>query len=336
MEDHRAARVGAAALLCALVLRFFASGLPEKCLAWLLQPNTMAFLAYLETGRDVRFSPSSEAFSPDFVESPPAAATEPTLPVFSVQEVGEVYNTSKKEADLTALLTRPLSWNLYGDAPTVLLLHTHATESYTQKGEPYQESSQYRTLNEAYNLLSLGAYVADALNQAGIPTVQDRTLHDYPAYNGSYVRARKTITAYLAEYPTIQLILDLHRDAVEVSYGQLHTRCDIGTETAAQLMVVLGTNYDTWQDNLSLALKLHAQLERQAKGLTRPLQLRSQRFNQDLSPGCLLVEIGAAGNTHAEALLAAQQLVDAILALAEGTAEAPAQTPAAEHMLASR
>ena len=107
---------------------------------------------------------------------------------------------------------------------------------------------------------------------------------------------------------------------MEVSYGQLHTRCDIGESTAAQLMVVLGTNFDTWQENLSLALKLHAQLERQAEGLTRPLQLRSQRFNQDLSPGCLLIEIGAAGNTHDEAMLAAGQLADAIIALAGGTA----------------
>ena len=320
MENPRAARVGAAALLCALAFRFFSSGLPDKCLAWLLRPDTMAFLTYLETGRDVRFPASLEAFSPDFVESPPAAATEATLPAFSEEEVGEIYYASKKEADLPALLTRPLSWSLYGDAPTVLILHTHATESYTKKGEDYEESSQYRTLDESYNLLSLGARVAELLTDAGIPTLQDRTLHDYPSYNGSYVRSRKTIQRYLADYPSIQLILDLHRDAVEVSYGQLHTRCDIGSSTAAQLMVVLGTNFDTWQENLSLALKLHAQLERQAQGLTRPLQLRSQRFNQDVSPGCLLVEIGAAGNTHDEAMLAASQLADAIIALAGGTA----------------
>lgn len=319
MEDHHATRVGVAALLCALVLRFISLGLPEKCLTFLLEPDTMAFLTYLETGRDVRFSVSLEAFSPDFVESPPAATTEPTLPVFSGEEDVEVYYACRKEADLPALLAQPLSWNLYGEEPTVLILHTHATESYTKAGENYQESAQYRTLDERYNMLSLGAFVADILNRAGIPTLQDGTLHDSPAYNGSYTRSRKTIQSYLAEYPSIRLVLDLHRDAVEVSYGQLHTRCDIGEDTAAQLMVVLGTNYDTWQDNLSLALKLHAQLERQAQGITRPLQLRSQRFNQDLSTGCLLIEIGAAGNTHAEALRAARELADAIIALAGGT-----------------
>ncbi len=323
MEDNRTLRVGLAAIACALTLRFFTSELPEKLMAKLLEPNTMAFMVYLETGRDVRFSPSLEAFSPDFVESPPAATTEPTLPAFSQAESIEVYYACKKEADLESLLEKPLDWNLYGEDPTVLILHTHATESYTKNGEDYHESSQYRTLDEGYNLLSLGACVAEALENAGISTIQDRTLHDYPAYNGSYVRSRKTIQTYLKEFPTIRLILDLHRDAVEVSYGQLHTRADVDGAVSAQLMVVLGTNYDTWQENLSLGLKLHAQLERQVSGITRPLQLRSQRFNQDLSPGALLVEIGAAGNTHDEALLAARQLADAIIALANGTAPQP-------------
>ena len=74
---------------------------------------------------------------------------------------------------------------------------------------------------------------------------------------------------------------------------------------------------------MSLGLKLHAQLERQSPGITRPLQLRSQRFNQDLLPGALLIEVGAAGNTHEEARNAARQLAMAIAALQYGTAEAP-------------
>ena len=84
-------------------------------------------------------------------------------------------------------------------------------------------------------------------------------------------------------------------------------------------MIVLGTNYDTYEDNLSLGLKLQVQLERQAPGITRPLQLRASRFNQDLCPGALLVEVGAAGNTHGEALLAAQELAQAVIALAQGS-----------------
>ena len=313
--QSRARRVGCTAILCALALRLFTAGVPEKA---------AAFLRYLETGRDVRFSPSLAVFSPRFVESPPPSVpevTEPPLPSYSDPEQIGLYYGCNVQPDVEALLTQPLSWDLTGQDPSVLILHTHSTESYTQTGEPYVESSRWRTLDEHYNMLSIGEHVGQLLAKAGIAAVQDRELHDYPSYNGSYVHARKAIKAYLEQYPTIRLVLDLHRDAVGTEQHQMRTLATVNGENSAQLMVVLGTNHENYQENLSLALKLHAQLERQASGLTRPLQLRAQRFNQDLSPGALLVEVGAAGNTHAEALLAAEQLAEAIITLANGTAE---------------
>ena len=125
---------------------------------------------------------------------------------------------------------------------------------------------------------------------------------------------------FLEEYPTIQLVLDLHRDA-SGGARQLRTLAQSQGRDCAQLMVIVGTNYDTWEENLSLALKLHAQLEAQCPGITRPLQLREQRFNEDLSPGGLLIEVGSAGNTRDEALRAAEELANAIAALAKGTRE---------------
>ena len=91
-------------------------------------------------------------------------------------------------------------------------------------------------------------------------------------------------------------------------------------------MLVMGTDaagltHPNWEDNLSLALKLHATLEQQAPGIMRPLILRAQRFNQDMSPGTVLVEVGAAGDSHAQALAATEQLAKAIITLAKGTIE---------------
>lgn len=321
-QQHRALRVGLAAILCALVFRLFSMGVPGRVVSWLTQPNTAAFLTYLETGRDVRFSASSEVFSPDFMESPAPAipeATEPPIPSFSDPEIVKVYYACTKDPDIGTLLAQPLEWDLRGDEPSVLILHTHSTESYTKNGEDYKETSSWRTLDENYNMLSIGDRVRELLAENGITAIQDRELHDYPSYNGSYTDARKSIAAYLEEYPTIQLVLDLHRDASESAGGQLRTAAIVDGETSAQLMLVLGTNHDHYEENLSLALKLHAQLETQAPGITRPLQLRAQRFNQDLSSGGLLIEVGAAGNTHAEAMLAAEQLASAITALARGT-----------------
>jgi stage II sporulation protein P len=90
------------------------------------------------------------------------------------------------------------------------------------------------------------------------------------------------------------------------------------------MMLVMGTDasgqsHPNWQKNLSLGLKLHVTLEQQAPGIMRPLCLRSQRFNQDMTAGSLLIEMGAAGNSHPEALRAAEQLAYAIVTLAQGS-----------------
>lgn len=323
-QYKRARRVGLTAIAAALLLRLWTTGTVERALQWLQSPDIAAILNDGKTGREVRFSPSLEVYSPDFVETPPPSApqeTVPSIPAFSEEEVPEITYAANKNPDLAGLLTKPLFWDLYGEAPTVLILHTHSTESYTRQNEDYAESSSWRTLSEEYNMLSIGAEVAEILIEAGIPTIQDRELHDYPSYNGSYVDARKSIQAYLEEYPTIELILDLHRDASGDENGQLRTLARVQGEDSAQLMVVLGTNYKTYEENLSLGLKVHALLERQNPGLMRPLQLRSQRFNQDLCPGALLIEVGAAGNSHKEAMLAAGQLAKAIIALARGSEE---------------
>ena len=321
-ELHRARRVGYTAVACAVLLRLFAAGIPEKLFFRLTQPNTDPIPTEQETGRNVRFSSSLDVFSPDFMESPAPSlpeVPEPTLPSFTGEETVKLYNAAQIQADIPALLKQPLQWDLTEPEPAVLILHTHATESYSRRGENYTESAAWRTLDEDYNMLAIGELVAGILEEAGIRVIQDRSLPDYPSYSGSYTRARSTLRQLLEEHPGIRLVLDLHRDASAGESGQMRTRAKVEDQTSAQLMVVIGTNHEGFAENLALGLKLHTLLEQQTAGIMRPLQLRPQRFNQDLSPGALLIEVGAAGNSHPEARLAAQQLAKAIVALARGT-----------------
>ena len=330
MDTHgKVLRLGAAAIACALLFRLCSLGVPQMLLPRLLQPNMTAFLIYLETGRDVRFLTSAQVFSPEYAgeSAAPAMTEEPReKPVFSAEDASlvDMYHACDLRPDVGALLEQPLQWDLTGPEPTVLILHTHTTESYTKSGESYRETSAYRTLDENYNMLSIGDAVGKILANNGITVLHDRLLHDYPSYNGSYSDARRSMEAYLEAYPSIQLVLDLHRDAADTPEGQLRTAATVDGEPCAQLMLVMGTDaagltHPDWEENLSLAVKLHATLERQTPGIMRPLILRSQRFNQDMSPGALLVEVGAAGNTHSEALKAAEQLASAIAALSKGT-----------------
>ena len=316
---HRARQVGITAIACALLMRLFVSGVPKILIS---QPNTDTIPIEQETGHNVRFSSSVDAFSPDFIESPPPVLpeiTEVPLPTFTGEEAVKLYYAATVHPDISALLQKPLQWNLAGEGPSVLILHTHATESYSRRGENYKETSAWRTLDDGYNMLALGKLVAGILEDSGITVIHDESLHDYPSYSGSYIRSRKSLTQLLKEYPGIQLVLDLHRDASGGEEGQMRTRAEVEGETSAQLMVVIGTNHENYEENLSLGLKLHALLEQQYPGIMRPLQLRGQRFNQDLHTGALLIEIGAAGNSHGEARLAAAKLAEAIASMAQGT-----------------
>ena len=321
-ELHRARRVGYTVVLCSLILRLFAAGVPESLYFRFVKPNIDAFLRKQETGRNVRFSSSIEPFSPDFMESPPPflpVPTETPVPAFSGEEPVDLYYAVRKQPDIADLLAKPLEWDLFSEEPAVLILHTHTTESYTRHGEDYRETSSWRTLDENYNMVAIGDLVAEILQKNGISVIHEKALHDYPSYNGSYLRSRQSVRDVLEAYPGIRLVLDLHRDAAGEGAGQMRTLAEVDGETSAQLMVVIGTGHEAYEENLSLGLKLHVQLEQQDPGIMRPLQLRAQRFNQDLSSGALLIEVGAAGNSHEEAGIAAKQLAEAIVALAKGT-----------------
>lgn len=228
--------------------------------------------------------------------------------------------------DAAALLRKPLAWNLISDGPSVLILHTHATESYTRgPGQDYTESAAFRTCNTDYNMVAVGDALTDKLEKAGIGVIHDRTLHDYPSYNESYTNARQSIEEILRQNPSIRLVLDLHRDAILNKDGsQYAATASVGGVLMSRMMMVVGTDasgtsHPAWQENLALALKLQVLLEREAPGLTRPVMLRAQRFNQDESPGALIVELGAAGNTLEQTFASVPYLADAIIALAQGT-----------------
>ena len=327
MDNHqRSLRFGAALIAAALCFRLINPGLLRSVAQFLSQPHIASFLIYLETGRIVRFSQSSDPEIPFALESPVPDFARWEKPCFTAADAEQVsikYNCSR-QPDLAELITRPLNWDLTQDAPTVLILHTHATESYTkQEGEAYQETSAFRTLDENYNMISIGDRVAELLESAGIRVLHDRSLHDYPSYNGSYNHARAAAKDYLAEYPSICLVLDLHRDAAGDNRNQMQTHATVDGAESAQLMLVVGSDasglkHQHWEENLSLALKLHTHLERINPGIMRYVNLRSQRFNQDLSPGMLLVEVGAAGDTHDKALNAAEILARGIISLARG------------------
>lgn len=311
--EQKALQIGAAVLMLALLLRLAST--------WEWGQKELAkTLVFFSTGRLVSETvPQRETTAPVETTLPQAPLSVPTFG----EEAAALVKVNGEAVDIPALLQAPLQWDLTTDAPTVLILHTHASESY-EKEAGYTETAPYRTLDERYNMVSVGARVTEILEAGGVHVIHDKTIHDYPSYNDSYENSRQTIESCLAENPQIALVLDLHRDAAENAAGdQASYSVTINGESTANLMLVMGTDtwnlpYPNWERNLALAVKLQAQLEQRYPGLCRPVELVESRYNQDLCDGTLLVEVGMAGNTHDEALRAAELLAEGILSLAHG------------------
>ncbi len=226
-------------------------------------------------------------------------------------------NRSGKTVDVAAALNRSLTQRFEkSDQPQVLLVHTHTTEQYMLYDAGYYNAGDRdRTGDQRQNVCAVGKAIAAQLEAAGIRTIHDTTVHDSPQYSGAYTRSAETVADYLAKYPSIKVVLDVHRDAIMDSDTTLtKPTVEIGGKKAAQVMIITGVvstgelPHPNWEQNLTLAAKWQQALSKAYPGLMRPLYTVASRYNQHLSPGYLLVEVGSEGNTVEEVTYSAQLL----------------------------
>ena len=226
-----------------------------------------------------------------------------------LQPVQNIYiqNSTGKSVDVAALAAREVKLGL-GEGPQILIYHTHGSEAYTQTETcRYQESDSYRTTDCEKNVVRVGEEMANVFRAQGFEVIHDTTLYDYPAYSGAYERSKAGVEHWLEQYPTIRFVLDVHRDALISQDGAAYKLvAQEGDTKAAQVMFVVGSGgsaeHPNWQENLALAVKLQMALTDRYHQLARPITLRASRFNQHLSKGSLLVEVGGHGNTLEEAV----------------------------------
>lgn len=216
----------------------------------------------------------------------------------------------------------PLSIELNSDEPQVLILHTHATECYQPWDDLwYDPDFAARSLDTSMNMCAVGARMTDILNEAGINTLHDETLHDSPSYTESYGRSAQTARDYLEQYPSIKVILDVHRDAIEQDGTRIKPLTQIDGEDTAQVMIIAGCNNGStvllpdWEKNLAFAAAWETEMETLYPGLTRPVLCGYRFYNQDIATGSLLIEIGGHANTLEEAVRAGEYAAKALASL---------------------
>ena len=224
-------------------------------------------------------------------------------------ENGYIKNcTSISKADIEAQVQNPPYFTIEDtDEPQVLIMHTHTTESYVPfTGDYYDKTMSFRSTDNSQNMAVVGDRIASELEAAGIGVIHDTTQHDYPSYNGAYDRSQKTVEQYLAEYPSIKIVLDVHRDAIASGDQVIYAETEIDGKKAAQVMIISGCDdgtmgYPDYMKNLSFAAALQNQLEGDYPTLTRPILFDYRKYNQQLTTGSLLLEIGSHGNTLEQA-----------------------------------
>lgn len=224
--------------------------------------------------------------------------------------VVKVKNVNKTQIDIENLLSKKADLSVCKDKPSVLIFHTHTTETYQLVDRDYYPTDNVtRSEDSARNMVRIGNAICEQLDAAGIKYIHDTKIHD-KRYTGAYDNSRETAVEYMKKYPSIQVVLDVHRDAVERTDGtKIKPVATINGKKAAQIMIISGcqeegnglTEFPDWKQNLVFALKLQKIAEENFEGLMRPLYFCPRMYNMNLTHCSLLLEIGSDSNTLEEA-----------------------------------
>lgn len=231
-------------------------------------------------------------------------------------------STSLKDGQLNAekLLGKDMKLNKEKEEPKVLIYHTHSQEAF-------QDS---RSGEVSDTIMGMGAYLTKILNDTyGIPTLHHEGVYDLIDGNmdrsKAYQLAEPQVQKILKENPSIEVVIDLHRDGVGES---THLVTDIGGKKTAQIMFFNGlsrskANGDIGylknpyiEDNLAFSLQMQLAAARMYPGFTRRIYLKSYRYNMHLKPKSLLIEAGAQTNTVEEmknAMVVLAKTLDSVL-----------------------
>lgn len=206
--------------------------------------------------------------------------------------------------------------------PQILIFHTHSQEEFADSipGDPNT------------SIVGVGSRLAEILSsQYGYNVIHDTTVYDY--VNGvldrskAYTYAEKGIQSILEQYPTIEVILDVHRDGVN---EDIHLVTDVNGKPTAKIMFFNGISYTKIngdidylqnpyiQDNLAMSLQMKLLGETYYPGVLRKIYINGYRYCLHFRAKSMLIEVGAQNNTLEEELNAMEPLADMLNRLLSG------------------
>lgn len=210
-----------------------------------------------------------------------------------------VDNKTNYTLNLLELYNEKLAVNKVKGKPQVLIVHTHGSESYNP-------TDRNQDINN--NIVHVGSHMAKIFEENNIKVIHSKKMHDVPKFNNSYKNSLSTVDEMLKKYPTISVVLDIHRDAMISEAGEVFKVVkEIDGVKCSQVMFVVGTNqgglkHENWKENLKFAMHCQEKINEIAPNLARPINLRQERFNQHTTNSSVIIEIGTNGNTLIESV----------------------------------
>ncbi|MBQ8821158.1 MAG: stage II sporulation protein P [Lachnospiraceae bacterium] len=231
--------------------------------------------------------------------------------------VDDVTSVGEGEINYKELLERDLSISKEGEAPQILLYHTHSQEGFADS-VPGDDNT---------TIMGVGAYLASVLqNTYGYKVLHHLGKYDVESRDNAYARSLPEIKQLLDENPSIQVVIDLHRDGINEANGKLMTQVD-GRDTAKFMFFngISKTNSQgqidylpnpNLQDNLAFSLQMKLKADEYYPGVARKNYINGYRYNMHLKARTILIELGAQNNTFGEAINACDilaHLLDMVL-----------------------
>ena len=250
-----------------------------------------------------------EVYMDDHVESPQGPATDIYFDVLPDDIKMEILGFADDA---------PKEFHVGTGGPQVLIYHTHTTEAYRQvPGQEYVEAGAWRTADELRSIVAVGDELEKELKRYGYSVLHDKTDHEPPSLKTAYDRSLNTMEEYKDEFPSIRVFIDVHRDAYGDEDAGKKDFVTINGEECAKVMFVVGTGEKysvkpNYESNYKLALAVTNELEGIKKGFTRPIRVKTGRYNQQVSDMCLLIEIGHNANTLEQAVNSAKYVAKAL------------------------
>lgn len=235
--------------------------------------------------------------------------------------VDSVTYINPSELNASELLGKDLRIDLSTGGSKILIYHTHSQEIFVDSDN-----------DPSTSIVGIGRYLTEILNNKyKIPTMHHEGVYDL--INGkldrseAYEFAKPEVEQILAENPSIEVVIDLHRDGVA---DTTHLVTEINGKPTAQIMFfnglsrtrvngdLVGMANPYLQDNLAFSLQMKIAAETKYPGFARRNYLRGYKYNMDLMPRMLLIEAGAQTNTVEEMRNAMEVLADLLNSVLTG------------------